>query len=113
MEQKKNSNKSFIIIGLIAVVLLIIVFTTGFFVVQPIGAVPEGVTVWYFRPGLDLGFIESADGILLERMGKVSLLGRATVMSDVITLIEGRTIVKLPYLKFMYKISTGGVEFEQ
>jgi hypothetical protein len=112
MEQKE-SNKALLIIGLIAVVLLIIVFTTGFFVVQPIGAIPEGVTVWYFRSGLDLGFIESADGILLDSKGGVSLLGRMTVMGEVISLIEGRTIVKLPYLKFMYKISTGGVEFEQ
>jgi len=63
----------------LGLILLVLFFTTGFFVIQPIRAVPDGMTNWYFRAGLNLGFIESADGILLDSSGKVSLFGRAAM----------------------------------
>jgi hypothetical protein len=57
--------------GLLAVVLLclfssFVYFTTGLFVIQPIGALPEGATVWYWRFDTSLPFISSTDGLLLE-----------------------------------------------
>lgn len=113
MEESKSSKKPLVVLIVIGIVLLLVFFTTGFFVIQPIGAIPEGITIWYFRAGLNLGFIESADGILLEETGEVSLFSRAAVMGNVVELIEDRIIVRLPYLKFLYKISTGGVEFEE
>lgn len=45
---------------------LLFYFSFGFFVIQPIGAIPDGATVLYFRPGLHVTFISSADGILLD-----------------------------------------------
>jgi|SRR6056297_224080 len=111
-EDQKTSKIPIILLGL-AVILLVLFFTTGFFVIQPIGAIPDGVTIWYFRAGLNLGFIESADGILLDSSGEVSLFGRAAMIGKVVELIDDKTIAKLLYSNTMYRISTGGIEFEQ
>ena len=84
---------------------------TGFFVVQPIGAVPKGVTIWYVRSNSKLSFIESADGMMLKEYGSVNLLGRAIVMASFMENMEDKIILKLPYQSWMYKISTNGKEF--
>ena len=85
----------------------------GFFVIQPIGALPEGATVFYWRAGLNLPFVSSADGILLEQKGSVSLLGRGIVMGRVAETIGDRKIATLPYSSALYMISTGGKEFDR
>jgi hypothetical protein len=88
-------------------------FTTGFFVIQPIGAVPEGATVWYWRLDTSLPFISSADGLLLNKQLGVSLLGRAVALGAVAKPITDRKIVTLPYTRTLYLISTEGREFER
>jgi hypothetical protein len=88
-------------------------FTTGFFVIQPIGAVPEGATVWYWRLDTSLPFISSADGLLLNKQLGVSLLGRAVALGAVAKPIADRKIVTLPYTRTLYLISTEGREFER
>lgn len=114
METQKNKNvKKGIIVLLLASIMTFIYFFTGFFVIQPIGAVPEGVTIWYFRKDINLPFISSPDGIMLEKEGHVNLLGRAIVLSSVMTSLEGKRICNLPYQKWMYRISTKGQEFEK
>jgi hypothetical protein len=92
----------------------IIVFyiSIGFFVIQPIGALPEGITIMYFRFGLNTSFITSPDGILIENDQGVSLFGRMAVMAKFSEVIVERRIVNLPYSSTMYQISTGGKEFE-
>lgn len=104
-----------IIIGLILLlcILSVVYIGTGFFVIQPIGAIPEGRTIWYIRVGFNLPFISSADGLLLKKDTGVSLLGRAIMMSRVIDLIDDKILLKLPYSRILYKVSTNGVEFEQ
>ena len=104
--------------GVIAVILFCLVssfgyFTTGFFVIQPIGAVPEGATVWYWRLDTSLPFISSADGLLLEKELGVSLLGRAVALGAVAKPITDRKIASLPYSRTLYLVSTGGREFEK
>lgn len=86
---------------------------TGFFVIQPIGAVPEGTVIWYQRSELDLPFIASADGLILSKGQEVSLFSRLAVLNKVIENLEGKVIQKLPYQEWMYSISTGGVSFEK
>ncbi len=105
--------KAYIAIGVFILLLVVIFFTTGFFVIQPIGAVPQGVTVWYFRVGTNLPFIASPDGLSLERTGEVSLMGRLVIAGQVSNLIKNKIILRMPYLKFMYLISTGGKEYER
>jgi hypothetical protein len=85
---------------------------TGFVTVQPIGAIPDGITIWYFRAGLNLPFITSPDGFLLKTTGQLSLMSRIMVLSTITDAIKDRIILRLPYSKFLYTISTGGKEFE-
>lgn len=114
METQKNKNgKKGIVLLLVVAIMAFIYFFTGFFVVQPIGAIPEGVTIWYFRNDINLPFISSPDGIMLEKEGHVNLLGRAIKLSSVMDSLEGKRICNLPYQKWMYKISTKGQEFEK
>ena len=110
MEKRK---KKFVWVIVLLGLLATIYFGTGFFVIQPIGAIPEGRTIWYVRMGLNIPFFSSADGMLLKTDTGVSLLGRAMMMSSVIDLIDNKILLKLPYSKTLYKISTSGVEFEQ
>ena len=54
MESQKNKNwKKGIVVLLVAAIMAFIYFFTGVFVVQPIGAIPEGVTIWYFRKDIN------------------------------------------------------------
>jgi hypothetical protein len=85
----------------------------GVFVIQPIGALPEGATILYWRNGLNLPFIASADGILGESEAGVSLLGRAVVIAGVAEPIMERKIVKLGYSETLYLWSTGGRTYEK
>ena len=88
-------------------------FCCGFFVVQPIGAIPDGATILYWRADMQLPFVASADGILLEKTGSVSLLGRAIAIGQTAEPIIDRKIMKLPYSRQLYLISTGGKEFDR
>lgn len=87
--------------------------TMGVLVTQPIGAVPEGATVLYWRVGLDLPFVVSADGLALETTGTVSLLTRGIVLGQLADLVADRRIVNLPYSRWLYLRSTGGREFDR
>lgn len=86
---------------------------TGFFIIQPIGAFPKGITIWYCRNGLNLPFISSPDGFLINNKLGVSLLGRALTLTKILELIKPKIILKLPYSKALYLISTNGQEFEK
>ena len=104
-------SKSIIIFFVLLIICLGVFFCTGFFVIQPIGMLPDGVTIWYFRLGLNMPFISSADGLSLKHLGKVSLFSRMEAMSSVMGEIKDKIIFRLPYQKWMYSISTGGQEF--
>ena len=106
------SKKVSLVILLFAILLIVYVFT-GFLIIQPIGALPEGATIWYFRFGLNTSFISSADGILLKSNQGVSLLGRAVVLSKMSEVIINRKIIKIPYNHRLYLISTEGVELDR
>lgn len=92
---------------------LVLYFTFGIFVIQPIGAIPEGATIVYFRLGLNTSFISSADGFLLDNDQDVSLLSRMVVLGKFGDLLQTRKIVTLPYSQSLYLISTGGMQFEK
>jgi len=90
---------------------LLFYFTTGFFVIQPIGGLPKGATVWYWRYDTGLPFISSADGFLVDNQRDVSLLNRVSVLAAFVEPIAKLKIASLPYSKTLYLISTGGREF--
>jgi hypothetical protein len=112
-EKPSQVNKNiFWILGLLIVIIIWLIVKPGIFTVQPIGAIPEGVTFIYHSRNPEMPFFGSPDGLCLEMQGSVSLLCRATAMSAVNELTD-RIIVKLPYMHWAYLISTGGLEFDQ
>jgi hypothetical protein len=84
----------------------------GIFVIQPIGAFPEGATIIYWRSGLNMPFISSPDGLLEKSGAGVSLLGRGIMLGGLAEPIINRKIISLPYSKTLYLWSTGGKEYE-
>jgi hypothetical protein len=87
-------------------------FRPGVFTVQPIGALPEGVTFIYHSRNPRMPFFSSPDGLCLVLEGSVTLLCRGAALSAAGDLSD-RIILRLPYSHWAYLRSTGGVEFEE
>jgi hypothetical protein len=86
----------------------------GIFVIQPIGAIPDGVTIVYWRIGLpNLPFIASADGLLDNTGVGVSLLGRGIMLATFAETITERSIIRFGYSETLYLWSTDGKKFEK
>jgi len=84
-------------------------FALTLFVVQPIGAIPDGVTiVTWRREGTQ--FIDSADAVCKRKMGSVNLLCRVAAIGGI---AKGDILLRLPYSRTLYLISTGGEEYER
>ncbi|HXX33289.1 MAG TPA: hypothetical protein VEM15_02330 [Thermodesulfobacteriota bacterium] len=111
MNIKSKRLKALAVIFLLAESSLLFYFTTGFFVIQPIRALPQGATVWYWRYDTGLPFISSADGVLVDNQTDVSLLNRGLVLAVLVEPVTQLKIAFLPYSKTLYLISTGGREF--
>ncbi len=100
-----------IVSGIILLTCIFIYSNIGIFVIQPIGMIPEGISIVYWRSGTKLPFLSSADGLLLKTTGEVSILGRMVMLGKMSELLEKKTITKLPYSEWFYLKSTGGVKF--
>ena len=74
------------------------------FVIQPIGAIPEGKTILIERTG-KLNFIDSADAICERIQGGVSLLCRGAILGQI---AKNKMYLRLPYSETLYLMSTGG-----
>jgi len=109
----KSHKKLYIVITIIAAIVLTwLLIRPGVFTIQPIGALPEGVTFIYHSRNPNMPFFSSPDGLCLEMEGHVSLLCRMAALSASTDLID-RIIVKLPYSHWAYLQSTGGLDFEK
>jgi hypothetical protein len=99
---------------LILITTLVILFRLffGIFVIQPIGAIPDGVTIIYLRTGLNLPFISSADGLLEESGLGVSILGRAVMLSKLAEPISDKTWFRFDYSEKLYLWSTNGKKYD-
>jgi hypothetical protein len=104
-------------VGLIALAiigLLALLAYTQFtiFVVQPLGAIPEGRTVIIWRRQ-KTKFIDSADAVCQREMGGVSLLCRGAVLGGIVGKDGDGILLRLPYSDALYLISTGGVTYNK
>lgn len=91
------------------IIILIVTYSQiTLFVVQPIGAVPTGKTLVILRLN-KTNFIDSADAMCVRETGSLNLLCRGMMMSAVIN--KSKILMKLPYSKFLYEISTGGKKY--
>jgi len=111
--KKKGSGCSALVIAIIGVLAIVWVFVRpGVFTIQPIGAIPDGITIIYHSRGSEMPFFSSPDGLCLQIQGSVSLLCRMGAMSAVSDLTD-RIIIRLPYIHWAYLQSTGGLEFDR
>lgn len=106
------------IIGIVlAFVLLLSLFRIfcGIFVIQPIGAIPEGATIIYLHSNtnLNLKFVDSADGYLLRAGQGVSLLGRGIILAKVAPIIKENELFRYSYSEWLYLQSTNGVKLNK
>lgn len=96
--------------GMVALAGLIGAQFVTIFVVQPIGAIPEGGTIVISRLKT-MHFIDSADAWCERKLNSVNLLCRGGVMGTVAK--EGTILMRLPYSEMLYKISTGGKTYDR
>ena len=100
------------LVGLVLLVILWLLLRPGVFTVQPIGALPEGVTFIYHSRGPQMSFFSSPDGLCLEMQSSVSLLCRGAALSAASDLTD-RILIRLPYSHWAYLQSTGGMDFAE
>jgi len=81
-----------------------------FFLVPPIGAIPEGKTIIITRLN-KTQFIDSADAMCERMQGGVSIMCRGITLAAVAS--KATIIARLPYSSTLYEISTGGKTYER
>ena len=104
-----NKRKTLLLIALTAFIILIYTQVTVF-VIQPIGAIPDGRTIVIWREG-KLNFIDSADGVCGREASGVSLLCRMAVLGAVAK--NNTVLMRLPYSETLYLVSTDGKKYER
>lgn len=109
---KKRGALIAMLIGIGCAALFVRLFL-GIFVIQPIGAIPDGATIVYWRNGLNVPFVASADGLVVESGAQLSLLTRGMMLSTLAEPIRSREIVRFRYSRPMYLLSTGGKEYDR
>lgn len=112
-KRHRRLRRTIVPVGATAVLFILAYLCLGVFVVQPIGAIPEGATVIFWRLNTELPFISSADGILLNSGQQVSLLSRGIVLGRISEAVLPRKIISFPYSRTLYLSSTGGREFDR
>jgi len=107
--------KKFLIYTLISLLLIGIAFRVfcGIFVIQPIGSMPKGATFVYWRSGINLPFIESADGYLDKKGYPISAFARGTVLMKYTETIKQKQIVRFNYSESLYLYTTGGKKYNE
>jgi|TARA_B110000971_G_C19751857_1_gene382357 hypothetical protein len=102
-----------VIIISIVVFLIFIRTTIGIFVIQPIGAIPEGTTIVYWRVGTNFDFVESADGLVQKTGAGLSLFTRGIALAAAAEPVVQREIFRMPYSSFLYGLTTGGEYYDK
>jgi hypothetical protein len=106
-----GKKRRFWLVSAIVLALLITIAYTQLtiFVVQPIGAAPEGRTLIISRLN-KTDFVDSADAMCARIQDGVSLLCRGAAIAAVAE--NAKIYMRLPYSRTLYLISTGGKTYE-
>jgi len=107
-ERRSHTRLVLLIVAIVAVLLVYTQLT--FFVVAPIGAVPDGVTIVMLR-GQKTQFIDSADAMCERTQGGVSLMCRGIALGSIGK--NATILMRLPYSSALYSISTGGKTYSR
>lgn len=108
-EPQRRSHKRLVLL-ILAIVAVVAYTQITFFVVAPIGAMPDGVTLVMLR-GQNTTFIDSADAMCERTQGGVSLLCRGIALAAVSK--NATILMRLPYSSVLYSISTGGKTYSR
>jgi len=100
------------VLASMSLVLFVGLLRPGVFVVQPLTALPDGVTFLYYGRGAEIPFFASPDGLCLTRQGSVTLLCRVLTLASNTPLLD-RVLIRFPYSPTAYLWSTGGYTFAQ
>jgi hypothetical protein len=110
---RKRRKEIYIVLGIVSVLAIAwFLIRPGVFTIQPIGAMPGGTTIIYHSRNPEMPFFSSPDGLCLKIQGSVTLLCRITALRAVEG-VSDREILRLPYSRWAYLQSTGGMEFER
>lgn len=109
LQPKKKSWTGLISVILLVVLVVIVTTQITFFSIQPIGAIPDGVTLVMLR-GEGTKLFDSADAMCERIQGGVNLLCRGLVLGQIAE--KGTILLRLPYIDVIYSLSTGGVYYE-
>jgi len=116
LEENQPKNKRtgwFIVLSVLIVFMLLwVVVRPGIFTIQPIGALPEGVTIIYSQRGPEMPFFSSPDRMCLDIQGSVSLMCRGMTIAAAGELFD-RIIIRLPYIEWAYLRSTEGRVYDR
>ena len=108
----KKGMKKYLIVIIAAVILVMSYFYFGIFTIQPVSGIPDGMSVVWKRWGTENNFFESPDSLSLRIFdNKVTEMGRSMATAAFLK-NNNRIIIKLPYLKIFYLLSTGGKEYK-
>jgi hypothetical protein len=100
-----------IVLLLASVAVVFFVYTQlTIFLIQPIGAIPEGRTLIIWRTG-KLHFLDSADAVCIRETGGLNLLCRMAVLGAIAK--ADTIIVRLPFSETLYLITTDGRRFDR
>ncbi|MEA9759788.1 hypothetical protein VDF70_12065 [Xanthomonas campestris pv. raphani] len=101
-----------ILIATAALAVLAVIASTQItiFVIQPIGALPEGRTLVILRLN-KTKFIDSADAMCEREMGGVNLICRIGMMGAVAE--KSTILLRLPFSQSLYDLSTGGKHYDR
>ena len=103
--------KTWTVLTFAAAVLGLLAYTQlTIFVIQPIGAIPEGRTLVIARLN-KTEFIDSADAMCERIQGGVSLMCRMAALASVAE--NSPVFLRLPYSETLYDISTGGKSYDR
>jgi len=102
-----------ILVTLVVSVVLFVRLCLGFFVIQPIGLIPKGTTIVYWRLGTNYDFVESADGIVKKTGLGLSLWTRAIALGTIAEPIMKRELFRMAYSEFLYLTSTNGEAYDR
>lgn len=118
-EEKPSKSRKGCIAPLIVIVVVLLLCSAswalvnpGVFTIQPIGAIPDGITFIYHSRNPEMPLFSSPDGLCLEMQGSVSLLCRGMALGAMEELAD-RIVLRLPYQHWAYLRSTDGQEFDR
>lgn len=111
MKQANVGIKNYYLFYLVGLITALIFYTQiTIFVIQPIGAIPEGKTLIILRLN-KTEFIDSPDAMCERIQGGVSLMCRIMAMGAVAS--KSKILLRLPYSAWLYSISTNGKTYDR